>query len=321
MITRRFHANALWVNSKYQSELLALSATIREPIINVRPPDTLYHYTTSSGLIGIVGSRKLWATNALYLNDTTEMSYGYTIIRDNVKSARERSDDPDYSAFLQQAEGMLDDPNGPARDCYVTCFCERGDLLSQWRAYGNRGGGYSIGFSTREIGLNWVPPPNFFLRKVVYEFEKQNGIVDNALQLTYRAYGELIAGKQEEKESIRVLLWHFLQDHLHDLMLGYKHPGFLEEQEWRLIQPFHSIERDAHLDKVKFRAELSGIVPYIELDISPAAGVNKGRLPINKVRLGPALHPTLSTRAVTMILSKNQYHFVEVEQSEVPLRP
>ena len=322
MITKRFHANALWVNSKYRSELLALSGTIREPITNAGPPRTLYHYTTSGGLIGIVSSQRLWATNALYLNDASEISYGYGIICNYVRTTCERTEDSGYGVFLQQAERMMDDPNGPSRDCYVTCFCESGDLLSQWRAYGSRGGGYAIGFSTPEIGMNFAAPPNFFLRKVIYESAKQEEVVGRVLRSTYEAYKSLTEGKpKDEAESIRVILWHFLQDHLHDLMLGFKHPGFAEEREWRLVEPFHAIERDAHLDRVKFRADASGIVPYVELDISPAAGVNTAKLPMNRVCLGPALHPALSKRAVTMMLSKNQYHFVEVEQSQVPLRP
>lgn len=34
--------------------------------------ETLYHCTTQAGLLGIVGSRSLWATEAKYMNDLTE---------------------------------------------------------------------------------------------------------------------------------------------------------------------------------------------------------------------------------------------------------
>jgi len=34
---------------------------------------------------------------------------------------------------------------------YITCFSRNGDLLSQWRAYGNDGKGVSIGFYSKLI--------------------------------------------------------------------------------------------------------------------------------------------------------------------------
>ena len=37
----------------------------------------LYHYTTADGLKGIVQNDELWATSAYYLDDSTEIMYGY----------------------------------------------------------------------------------------------------------------------------------------------------------------------------------------------------------------------------------------------------
>ena len=35
------------------------------------------------------------------------------------------------------------------RSSYITCFSRNGDLLSQWRAYGDDGRGVSIGFNSK----------------------------------------------------------------------------------------------------------------------------------------------------------------------------
>lgn len=40
-----------------------------------------YHYTDSVGLLGIIGSSRLWATNSIFLNDPTERSHALTIAR------------------------------------------------------------------------------------------------------------------------------------------------------------------------------------------------------------------------------------------------
>lgn len=38
----------------------------------VSPPPILHHYTTQEGLLGIVESKSIWATNIYYLNDAAE---------------------------------------------------------------------------------------------------------------------------------------------------------------------------------------------------------------------------------------------------------
>jgi hypothetical protein len=34
---------------------------------------------------------------------------------------------------------------------FMACFCENGDLLSQWRGYGSLGGGFSLGFKAKQL--------------------------------------------------------------------------------------------------------------------------------------------------------------------------
>jgi hypothetical protein len=42
----------------------------------------VYHYTTADGLKGIIEGGVLWATSAYYLNDSTEIMYGYRLLSD-----------------------------------------------------------------------------------------------------------------------------------------------------------------------------------------------------------------------------------------------
>ena len=37
---------------------------------------SLYHYTSNQGLVGILESQKLWATNYSFLNESSELNYG-----------------------------------------------------------------------------------------------------------------------------------------------------------------------------------------------------------------------------------------------------
>ena len=39
----------------------------------------LYHYTSLEGLLGIIESKSIWATNVLYLNDASELNYSINL--------------------------------------------------------------------------------------------------------------------------------------------------------------------------------------------------------------------------------------------------
>jgi hypothetical protein len=44
-------------------------------------PDRLYHYTDARGLLGILESRKLWASDVRLLNDARELDYAADLVR------------------------------------------------------------------------------------------------------------------------------------------------------------------------------------------------------------------------------------------------
>jgi hypothetical protein len=50
-------------------------------LLATRPP-VIYHYTTQRGLLGIIENRELWATNILYMNDSTEFSIVFQLVGD-----------------------------------------------------------------------------------------------------------------------------------------------------------------------------------------------------------------------------------------------
>lgn len=52
--------------------------------------DALFHYTTAAGLLGILKSAKLWATDLRFLNDAQEFIYA----RDTVIRAIELMENP-----------------------------------------------------------------------------------------------------------------------------------------------------------------------------------------------------------------------------------
>ena len=110
------------------------------------PPNFLYHYTTEQGLLGIVDSGTLWATNIGYLNDATEFSLSLELIRDRLLNELRETEmeerhfasaDPQRARRANErkdrAQASSAYTNSTHSPICVICFCKKGDLLSQWR--------------------------------------------------------------------------------------------------------------------------------------------------------------------------------------------
>ena len=106
-------------------------------------PKVLYHYTSASGLVGILESENLWLSNAGFLNDPQELHHGIAVFQSAVESISECGSDR-LSEFLELLLGSLDAEN--FKTSFVMSFCEDGDALTLWRTYGGSVGNISVGF-------------------------------------------------------------------------------------------------------------------------------------------------------------------------------
>jgi hypothetical protein len=43
-------------------------------------PAILYHYTAADGLLGMLQSHQIWATNVRFINDRSELDYGINLV-------------------------------------------------------------------------------------------------------------------------------------------------------------------------------------------------------------------------------------------------
>src|ERR1039458_6367368 len=128
----------------------------------------LYHYTGAEGALGIVSSGEIWATDADYLNDPSEILYGRDLIR-NVWHDFKRG-----ATVLASVQDVVDSMTTFLYEkwmyaTYLTCFSERRNDLSQWRAYSESGTGYSLGFDSTRLIAN----AGFHLFRVEYSLESQ----------------------------------------------------------------------------------------------------------------------------------------------------
>ena len=96
----------------------------------------LYHYCSNETFKAIIESGNIWLSDISKSNDSTELIS--EILKQKAKLSSSQTKE------LDQANSLIE-----AHDAFIYwafCMSEEGDLLSQWRGYGDDGRGFSIGF-------------------------------------------------------------------------------------------------------------------------------------------------------------------------------
>src|SRR5207247_6603227 len=144
-----------------------------------------------TGVLGIVGGNTLWATNALFLNDEGELRHTAAMVTRLYHREIEREDGPledpeSITGVIRDFLHRISHLNNTGWfnvDAYVVCFCEADDLLSQWRGYGDRGGGFSIGFNPSAVlntACTMTPDCKASLGRVLYDESEQFTRIESA---------------------------------------------------------------------------------------------------------------------------------------------
>ena len=199
-------------------------------------PPTLFHYTDAEGLIGILNSSSFWMTNLRYMNDLSELQYATDLIAVVLESkSSEYASNDVLSAFFRRMKNTFSPFEG-GTEVFATCFCENGNLLSQWRTYGGQGGGYAIGIDF--FHLVRFMSKQCFLRKVIYGQDEQQRIIMNVIDETCTLLNEMTSKqdvKQVDSDNTLPQFCLFLNRILGEYIFSFKHPDFKQEQEWRLV--------------------------------------------------------------------------------------
>jgi hypothetical protein len=236
----------------------------------IKPEGELFHYTSLEGLKGILSNRSLWFSHASTLNDPLELQYGREVINEVINESIKNNSDNLLRPFYDQLKIQLNTMGDLIHHPFITCFCEEGDLLSQWRAYAQKGVGYSIGFkfnSQTQLATQIDELENgrpLFLRKVIYKPEDQKELVQNYLDKVLPiAKKEINKMKESENDTYpSAVIGIQASNPLIDLMLCFKHPAFHEEKEWRLMR----VTRDNFdAENLKFRENEDSLIPYRSL--------------------------------------------------------
>jgi hypothetical protein len=310
----------------------------------------LYHYTTVTGLHGIISSQTLRATQISFLNDAEEQIGFFkhrspVLLAEPIRAATAQLyADPiwrkkinafgGYDEYHEHQKQIVLDALRDATltfdNPYVTSFCTAKDvqtiqdgLLSQWRGYGEDGG-YAIVFDTLGIEL--------LLQKEAKLFSYQLcNFGDVHYHRSHQSQENPMEEIREYEEILQKCIFEFLikndkdeldpaYDKVSYLSCIYKHWGFHEEREVRIvIVPKNQsvIDEEKEQGEVSLPQKIIGyrerggcLIPYISL-------FENLKLPIKRVIVGPHPERDKRVKAVNSLLD----HFgvdAKATSSEIP---
>jgi hypothetical protein len=320
---------------------------------------SMFHYTTASGLIGIIESKTLWATHANFLNDTAECQLLSALLTPQIKKEFEEiipklmergafkpeiiqslggnalttESEKVTTAILRAIERVS--------PIHITSFCmhEVGSpecqhgLLSQWRGYAK--GGFAIEFDESQLddliddeGRNHSYQ-GLISRKVAYDshedaaqLEKFGGIAAASLSVAFNDAAPNLAKRPDVSE---ILGSRVLTDYIGVFINAVpflKSGRFKEENEYRIVAlPTRTKKLIAEAKDSRPRKEIS----FRE---GPAGAIvpfirlfeNAGRaLPIKKIIVGPHRDQENQLLAARLLLEKYEVD-VPVVNSATTLR-
>jgi len=266
----------------------------------------LYHYTTDEGLKGIFDNRTLWLGHYSTFNDPLELQYGKNLVQEILEAKIEEFGQAPLGQFYESISQTISGFGKTLQHAYITCFCESGNLLSQWRAYSDNGGGYCVGFDfssgvqikPKSIDIDEGNSP--ILRKVIYKRERQIRFVEAVLNEAENSLEKILGNVDRNNAGLLAAkIGGDIVNLLVDIILSYKHPAFEEEQEWRMIRT----KLDSHEpDKLNFRSSDGGLVPYLKNNIYSEQEENFV-FPVSSIQLGPSLEAERNEIAIQLFLN------------------
>lgn len=267
-------------------------------ILSRKPHGVLYHYTSAEGLLGICSTKKLWASNIHYLNDSKEYAHALDLLRSEIKNRRKVNG----STLLIRLWELLDLID---RVKVVVCsFSEVGDLLSQWRGYCPPGLGYSVGFDARQLEQA-ASTQGYSLVPCLYHKDEQRKVIKSVVDETEARYSNSYQTKEEEFKM-------FFLGAVVSIAPLIKHSSFSEEQEWRLS----SFPVANTIAKEKFRVGKRSLIPYQELDLRNP----QGEMHIEGIYVDPTEDQVLAGEAVYNFCRNSDVILKGLKYSETPFR-
>ena len=284
-------------------------------ILSRIPPARLYHYTTQTGLLGIIRNKEIWASHTQYLNDQQEFRHAVMVAKQELFNMQIDPEHYDKRPLIDEMERAL--KGIETVNVCVCSFSEVGDVLSQWRAYGGGSAGYSIGLSGAFL-RSICEQEKFWLVPCIYDEAQQRALVRQLLEDVLAENLDRAQQDDGEHDLSRLLPDDYvptagnLVAYFNRYAPILKHQSFSEEREWRII----SRPLACTLERFDYRPGLSMLIPYYRI---PLCNDTTG-FDLQEIILGPTPNPNESMNAVKGLLRKHKMKSTQIRHSVAPYR-
>ncbi len=281
----------------------------RHGLVETNFPDTIYHYTSLAGFVGIVESKQIWLSDFSYLNDSRELVHGTRLATDVIDSIVRAKPAVGVQGLLNRLKREI---NTHANRICVASFSADDDSLAQWRAYGP----IAIGFDTYPLELHVNQAS---LHRVEYNHDTQQGLIKIYLHhLAASFLRDAEAGRLTR--SLRTS--YRRAEQLLEILAFFKDAGFRSENEIRLAyvdnpDVFQSLGYPP-LPK-SFRQARGLLIPYVASGDVLRSSERNFEIKIAEVVLGPESSDLLERGLKEFLAARNMSEVV-VRRSAVPLR-
>jgi hypothetical protein len=285
------------------------------------------HYTSARAAKSIIESACIWMRNVTCMNDYSEVQHGleclFAAYNSDIGKKFRDALDIWFPGLCKEVEELFNGWLPEMRyGTYIVCVSEHEDKenmlgrLSMWRAYG-RTTGVALVFNSDPF-FNESNALNAFSSPVAYKSAEEY----------QHDFKNMIERLLEHASLLRHLGGDALKERLFAtfMLTGVctKHPGYLEEKEWRVIH-LPKIYESKHLIKsLEVIGEGPEIVYKIPLKNIPGEGLRGIEVPelLHSIIIGPTDYPLATRDAfVEMLTSAGvQNAGQKVLVSEIPLR-
>ena len=297
-----------------------------ERLEDIRRGARLVYYTSADTAKSIIENREIWFRNAALMSDFSEISYGLKLLTRAVSG-------PVGDNFGRIANGLFPDATGSAGvllkplipdwhlETYLSCWSlhhpseNQSGRLSMWRAYGdvalvlrNR----AFGAIGEQSGIQSLPVNYFSERECEAQLEQI------AANIRSNAASIRSGGREQFERDLADLAFLYA--------IRTKHPGFAEEDEWRVwFRPADKPDRAAVLkEKVVVIDGIPQRIWTLPLKDAPRRGLHGADIAglLDRIIIGPTAYPYVSATAFVKLLEGAGVRDAadRVVVSEIPLR-
>lgn len=275
------------------------------------PPENLFHYTNYEGAKGIVESKSIWLTKLAYLNDKSELKLAIKLFQDKVLDLSKTLNCATTISFLKKVADQLESFN--STNICVASFCENGNLLSQWRSYGNNGSGVAMAFNGDL--LNKLAKNNsILLCRCVYSFADQARIIEELIEQLIAKFKIVSSFENPNVPTLVQTVINQFNSTFLSIAPIIKNEHFQEEKEWRLITRLIKHE-DANWFPRITNAKVSEYFK-LKFDLPESDPIAI----LNGLNIGPASDQELVAKVFSVLLSKNKFAYNRILFSQIPYK-